>query len=74
MKAACDEVGLIQKVTQATKGEHLLDLVFTNSPGARAMVSPAIADRRLVTAELAFKVPEQTAVTRTVIRARRIGR
>ena len=66
LKAACDEVGLTQKVTQPTREEHLLDLVLTNIPGTRVTVSPAIADHRLVTAELAFKVPEHTTVTRTV--------
>jgi hypothetical protein len=66
LKAACDEVGLTQKITQPTREEHLLDLVLTNIPNTRATVSPAIADHRLVTAELAFKVPEQTTVTRTV--------
>ena len=35
-------------------------------PNTRATVSPAIADHRLVTAELAFNVPEQTALTCTV--------
>ena len=44
-----------------------MDVVLTNIPGTRATVSPAIADHRLVTAELAFKVPEQTTLTRTVL-------
>ena len=43
-----------------------MDLVLTNIPNTRATVSLAIADHRLVTAELAFKVPEQTTLTRTV--------
>ena len=66
MKGACDEVGPTQQVTLPTREKHLLDLVLTNIPNTRATVSPAIADHRLVTAELAFKVPEQTTLTRTV--------
>ena len=66
MKAACDEVGLKQIVRAPTREEHLLDLVLTNIPGATATVLPAIADHKLVTAELTFKVPEQTTITRMV--------
>ena len=43
-----------------------MDVVFTNSPSTRATVSPAIADHRLVTAELGCKVPEQMSVMRMV--------
>ena len=66
MKAACDEVGLKQIVRAPTREQHLLDLVLTNIPGATATVLPAIADHKLVTAELTFKVPEQTTITRMV--------
>ena len=43
LKAACDETGLKQIVTQPTREEHLLDLVLTNMPDAKATVSRAIA-------------------------------
>ena len=66
MKAACDKVGLKQIVRAPTREEHLLDPVLTNIPGATATVLPAIADHKLVTAELTFKVPEQTTITRMV--------
>ena len=65
MKTACDEVGLTQKLTQPAKGKHLLNLVIPNISSTGATVSLAIANHRLETAELAFKVPEQTTETRT---------
>ena len=49
-----------------TREQHLLDLVLTNIPGATATVLPAVAYHKLLTAELTFKVPEQTTITRMV--------
>ena len=66
LKAACDEAGLKQLVRTPTREGHLLDLVLTNIPGARASVLPAITDHKIVKAELTFKVPEQSTVTRMV--------
>ena len=66
IKTACDEVGLKQIVRAPTREQHFLDLVLINIPGATATVLPAIADHKLVTAELTFKVPEQTTITRMV--------
>ena len=66
LKQACDEAGLTQKVRKPTRNEHLLDLVLTNIPGTTTKVAPGIADHKLVTAELVFKVPEQVTLTRMV--------
>ena len=66
LQTACDELGLSQKVSKPTRGDNLLDVVLTNIPGAKAKVSACIADHRLVTAEVPFKVPEQAAVARIV--------
>ena len=53
-------------MAQPPEREHLLDLVLTNVQDATAIVSPAIADHKLVTAELAFKVPDKTTTKRLV--------
>ena len=66
LKQACDEAGLTQKVRKPTRNEHLLDLVLTNITGTTTKVAPRIADHKLVTAELVFKVPEQVTLTRMV--------
>ena len=66
MTAACDEAGLKHIVKVPITEEHLLDLVLTNMPGATVTVLPAIAHHKLVTAELTFKVAEQTNITRMV--------
>ena len=65
-KQVCDEAGLTQKVTKPSKDEHLLDLVLTDIPGTTTQVSAGIADHKIVTAELKFKVPEQVTLTRMV--------
>ena len=61
MRDACDDLGLQQKVRQPTREGHLLDLVLTV-----ARILPAIADHKLVMAEVNFKVPEHVIVARTV--------
>ncbi len=66
LRDACGNMGLQQKVTKPTREEHLLDLVLTNLPGAKAQTMPSIADHKLVMAELPFKAPEHVAIPRTV--------
>ena len=66
MQDACDDCGLEQKVRQPTREGHLLDLVVTDIPNVVAKTLPAIADHKLVMAEINFKVPEQVTVVRTV--------
>ena len=66
LKQVCDEAGLTQKVTKPTRDEHLLDLVLTDIPGTTTKVSAGIADHKIVTAELKFKVPGQVTLTRMV--------
>ena len=66
LKRVCDEAGLTQKVTKPTRDEHLLDLALTDVPGTTTKVSAGIADHKIVTAELKFKVPEQVTLTRMV--------
>ena len=52
MRDACDDLGLQQKVRQPTREGHLLDLVLTDVPGVVARILPAIADHKLVMAEV----------------------
>ena len=66
LKAPCDEAGLQQIMTTPAQQGHLLDLVFTNIPGARVSVLPAMTNHKIVKAELTFEVPEQSTVTRMV--------
>ena len=66
LRNVCDEAGLEQKVQKPTRDDNLLDLVLTDIPGTKAKTLPAIADHKLVIAEVDFKVPEQAVVTRTV--------
>ena len=40
--------------------------MLTDIPSAKTTVLPAIADHKLVKAELTFNVPKQTTITRTV--------
>ena len=66
LKEACDNLGLQQKVKQPTWEDHLLDLALTDIPGVVAKTLPALADHKLLVAEVRFRVPEQILVSRPV--------
>ena len=51
-------------MTKPTRDEHLLDLALTDIPGTTTKVSAGIADHKIVTDELKFKIPEQVTLTR----------
>ncbi len=66
LETACHELGLKQIVSEPTREAHLLDLVLTDIPDAKATVLPRIADHELVQTVTRFTVPEQQTVEREV--------
>ena len=74
LKAACNDAGLKQTITTLTLENHRLDLVFINIPGASASVLPGLTDHKMVNAELTFKIPEQSTVTRMVWQFAKVDR
>ena len=55
---ACNEMGLQQKMHEPTRGEHLLDLVLTDVPHAKACAVGAIADHKGVLMSFRLDVPK----------------
>ena len=58
----------MQKVKQPTRGDHLLDVVITDIDGSvcSTRVMPAIADHRVVVADLSFQLPKVPPCRRQV--------
>jgi len=64
MRLAAAQMGLKQIVNQPTRGQHLLDLVLTDVPGATTRVLPKIADHSVVQVSAPLPMPHQETVTR----------
>ena len=63
----CRDVGLKQIVAKPTRGEYLLDLVFTDAPElCKVEVLPEISDHRVVSLDIEVVVSYAEPVQRTV--------
>jgi hypothetical protein len=66
LKTFCDGAGLRQVVKEPTRGEYLLDLVFTDLDELRYKSLPKIADHIAILGTLPLPVPQEVTQTRTV--------
>ena len=66
LQSQCRSLGLQQIVRGPTRGEHLLDVVLTDSASAIATTEPAIADHKLVKVVLELDAPKASAHSRKV--------
>jgi len=64
MRLAAAQMGLKQIVKQPTRGNYLLDLVFTDVQGVTTRVLPKIADHNVVEVSAPLPVPDQEVVLR----------
>ena len=66
LRSICSELGLRQLVREPTRGEHLLDLAFTDLDGVRCRVLRKVADHNGLSLTLPLSVPRVEIVSRNV--------